>query len=159
MTETAKTTATPKSAAKAKAGAAPEFEIPNSLREFAERSLDQTRDAYGKFRDAMQDTASVIEQSTTKAADTTTDMNLKAIDFAKSQLDASFDLTRKLLKTRDLSEAVELQVEFARKQVESYNAQAKDMTEFASKAAQDVAEPLKAHMNKSMEQFRGVLPS
>ncbi len=35
MTETAKTTATPKAKAKA---AAPEFEIPNSLREFAERS-------------------------------------------------------------------------------------------------------------------------
>ena len=161
MPETAK--AAPKSkktaTTTATATATPEFELPKSVREFAERGLDQTREAYGQFKTAAEEAAGLIEETTSKAADTATDMNLKAIDFAKSNVDATFELTRKLLKTRDINEAIELQVEFARKQVEAYNAQAKDMTTFATKAVQDATEPFKTQATKSWDQFRSVFPN
>jgi len=163
------TQAADKPAAKAKTAAAaagdtvahfptPEFELPKSAREFAERGLDQTRQFYGQFKDVAEETASAFEDSAAKAADTATAFGLKNIDYAKSNVDATFELTRKLLKTRDLAEVMELHADFAKARLDAANAHARAMSEWSSKVAAEAAEPFKGQFAKSFEQFRSYIP-
>jgi phasin len=134
-------------------------ELPKSAREFAEQGLDQTRKAYGRIKDAAEEAADALEASTSRAVDTATALGLKNIDFAKAHVDAAFDLTRKLLKSRDLFEAVELQTDFARARFEAANAHAKAVGEWSTKSAADAAAPFRTQVEKSFEQFRSLLPS
>jgi len=135
-----------------------QFELPQSFRQIAERSIDQSREAYGRMRDAAQETVELMEASATRATDTATEINLKTVDFVEANVDAGFELMRKLLKTRDAAEAVELQVAFARQQVETFGNQAKELGAVATRAVQEASEPFKQHVTRSFEQIRSSFP-
>lgn len=135
-----------------------QFDFPKGVREFAERSIETSRETYGKMRDAAQATAEALEKSTARATETAAAFNLKTVDFAEANIDAGFAHLRKLLKTRDAAEALEMQIDFARKQTDAFNAQAKELGEFAVKAAKDAGEPFTSHVAKSFEQFKTTFP-
>lgn len=141
------------------ANAAAAFELPESVRDLAEKSLDQSREAYGKFKGAAEEAATLIEDQAQAVSDTTTALNLKALTFAEANVNSAFELARKLLATKDLGEAVELQLAFARKQAETLGGQAKEFGELTNKAATDATKPYKAQMDKTISEFKNVLPS
>ena len=53
-----------------------------------------------------------------------------------------------------MTEIMELQVNFMRRQFESLTAQAEEIRELATKVATDTTEPFKAHVSKSMASFK-----
>ena len=130
------------------------FELPETVRDFAERGIEQSREVYGKLRDAAQQATSIMEESTAKATETATEFNIKNVDYVEANLEAGFDLTRKLLETRDPSKAIELQLAFARKQADAFNTHVKDMGAFASKNAPVMGEAFNTQVSKYFEQFR-----
>lgn len=135
------------------------FELPTSVREAAEKSLDQSRQAYENFKGTTDEVASVVEDQAQAVADSTAALNLKALDFAQNNLDSTFELARNLLATKDLGEAVELQLAFAAKQIEALNSQAREFGNLTTKAAKDAAKPYGAQVEKAISQFKDVLPS
>ena len=135
------------------------FELPASIREAAEKSLDQSRQAYDKFKGAAEEAATVLEDQAQLVADNTAELNLKTLSFAESNIASTFDLARKLLGTKDLNEAVELQVAFARKQIEALGGQAKEISELSTKAATEASKPYSAQMEKAMSEFKDGFPS
>ncbi|NND49101.1 MAG: hypothetical protein HKN60_02485 [Rhizobiales bacterium] len=130
------------------------FELPETVRDMAERGIEQTREAYGKMRDAAQQATTILEESTSKASETATAFNLKNVDYAEANVEAGFELARKLFETRDPAKAVELQLAFARKQTEAFNTHVKEMGAFATKNTPAMGEAFNNQFTKYFEQFR-----
>ena len=139
-----------------KAAAAPKFDMPNiempeMVREFAEKSVQQAKDVYARIKSAAEETTDVLEDTYTNATKGATEFNLKALEALRANVNASFDYTRELFGSKSLAEAVELSATHMRKQFESLSAQAKTLSTLAQKVAAETAEPIKAGMSKTMK--------
>jgi phasin len=130
------------------------FEIAPAIREAAERGVRQLRDAYDRYRAVAEDTTDLIEESYSTAARGVTELQLKALDVAKANTNAAFDLMRDLVNATSVSEAVELQTAFVRKQFEAFTEQAKDVAALTSKVTADTAGPVRSGLQRSTELIR-----
>src|SRR5689334_4132470 len=61
----------------------PKFEVPPAFREFAEKGVAQTKDAYEKMKAAAEETTEVLEASYSTAAKGSTEYGLKLIEIAR----------------------------------------------------------------------------
>ncbi|OKL42354.1 phasin family protein [Pseudovibrio exalbescens] len=165
MSET--TTATSKTAAKtrtAKASASKTaekevpsmstVEMPAVFREMTEKSVDSAREAYAKFKDASEEATGRMEETLEATRDGLSEMNIKAIDAAQENTNAMFAHMKDMFGAKTLSEAIELQSTFARKQYEAMTSQAKDIQETAAKLTNSMSEPAKAAFEKAMKESK-----
>jgi len=102
------------------------FEIPNELRDFADRSVEQARKAFEGFLTVAQRAAGV----STEAA--TTPPGVKAVStqvlaFTEQNVNAAFDLAHKLVRAKDPQEAFALQSEYVKAQLAALQSQAKEL--------------------------------
>ena len=123
--------------------------IPESVRALAEKTVDQTREAYDRSTDAFEASVTTFEQSFDAAGQGAAAFNRKIIDIARRNLDASFDLAKSLAGAKSLTDMVELQTAFWRKQFGTLTAQAEEVRELSTKVTADATEALKAHMARS----------
>ena len=112
------------------------FEIPQQLRELAQKNVEQARAAYGQFMDAM---AQAVRACSYASSDTVTSgfraVQEEAIQFAKENAEAGFALANELTKAKDLQDVLRLQSSFAQKQMESYARQAQELGRLMAEAA------------------------
>ena len=120
--------------------------IPEGVRALAESTVDQTREAYHRSTDAFDASVATFEKSFDAAGQGAAAFNRKIIDIARRNLDASFDLAESLAGAKNLSDMVELQAAFWRKQFGTLTAQAEEVRVLSSKVTADATEALKAHM-------------
>jgi len=141
-----------KSAAKEAAAAFsfPTFEVPEMFRSFSEQGLNQTREAYARMKSAAEDATDVMEESLETARETFRDAQFKAIDLAKANTDASFDLFRKLLTTTSVGDALQLQTAFARERFEALVDYSKDVQATMTKVGSEASKPAKAIFDKAV---------
>jgi phasin len=112
-----------------------EFQIPQQLRELAEKSVEQARSAYGQFLDGMAE--AVRAWSTVPSAVMTSGFKVvqeRAIQFAKENAEAGFALASELAQAKDLQEVLRLQSNFAQKQMQSYARQAQELGRLMAEA-------------------------
>jgi len=105
-----------------------EFQIPQQLRELAEKNVEQARVAYGQFLDGMAE--AVRAWSTVPSAVMTSGFKVvqeRAIQFAKENAEAGFALASELAKAKDLQDVLRLQSNFAQMQMQSYARQAQEL--------------------------------
>jgi phasin len=124
------------------------FEVPEQMRAFAEKGVSQARESYTKFKDAAETHNSTIEAVFTTATKGATDYSAKLLDIVKSNTAASLDFAQELVGTKSLPQAMELWSAHAKKQVETFTAQAKELAELTQKIATETAEPIKAGASK-----------
>lgn len=129
----------------------PNIEVPEMVREFAEKSVQQAKDAYARIKSAAEETTDVLEDTYTSATKGATEFNLKALEALRVNVNASFDYARELMGSKTLADAVELSASHMRKQFEQLSAQAKTLSALAQKVATETAEPIKAGMSKTMK--------
>jgi len=120
--------------------------IPESVRALAEKTVDQTREAYDRSTDAFDASVTTFEKSFDAAGQGAAAFNRKIIDIAKRNLDSSFDLAKSLAGAKSLADMVELQTAFWRKQFGTLTAQAEEVRELSTKVTDDTAKAVKAHM-------------
>ena len=84
------------------------FEVPGSIREFAEKGVTQAREAYEKFKEAAQSSNETLEAVYSSATKGASDYTSKLIDIARTNANASFDLAEKLIHVKSPSEALSL---------------------------------------------------
>ncbi len=113
----------------------PNLEIPTEMRDFAEKSVDQARTAVGTVMANAMKAADQVQTSSQTFQSTMTAAVAKGFDHAQTNANATFDFAQKLVRTRDLREAFELQSEFVRSQFAALQAQAKDFGSLAQNAA------------------------
>jgi phasin len=124
------------------------FEVPEQVRAFAEKGVSQARENYTKFKDAAETHNSAIEAVFTNATKGVTEYSAKLLDIIKSNTTAGFDFAQELVTVKTLPQAMELWSAHARKQVETFTAQSKELTELAQKIATETAEPIKTSASK-----------
>ena len=127
----------------------PGVEVPEAVREFAEKGVQQAKDNYAKFKAAADQATGIWEESYANASKGAAEFNLKALDALRTNVNAAFDYTRELLATQTLAEAVELSSSHARKQFETLSAQAKDLAGTAQKIAAEASGPITAGAAKA----------
>ncbi|MEP3279079.1 MAG: phasin [Stappiaceae bacterium] len=157
---TARTNAT--KAAPKKVAPAPEnevfsmqnIEVPTAVREVAEKSVEQARVAYDKFKTVAEGATDVLEDSMESSRQSMIEINVRALDAARANTDATFDFFKELVSVKSISEAVELQSAFARKQFEAVTEQSKELQELSTKFAGDVAAPAKDAFEKVTKDFK-----
>ena len=124
------------------------FEVPEQMRAFAEKGVSQARDNYAKFKDAAEAHNGTIEAVFTTASKGASEYTAKLMEFVKANTTSALDFAQELLGAKTPSEALELWTTQARKNLETFNAQAKELTELGQKVASQTAEPIKASASK-----------
>jgi phasin len=107
------------------------YEIPAEMRDFAEKSVEQARRAMDGFIGAAQRTVDTLEGSATTVQASARDMTRKTFSYAEQNIQAAFDLAQRMVRAKDVQEAMQIQAEFVRTQFESMQTQ---MKEFGSMA-------------------------
>lgn len=160
MTEAEKTVAAPKAAKKvaAKTEATDVFalagvDMPEMLRDAAEKGVKQAKDTYEKMRTAAEEATDMIEDQMETARTGFVAVNAKALDAAKANIDATFKFAKDVLGVKTVAEAIELQTSFARQQFDLVSAQAKEMQELVTKVATEASAPVKDAVSKAMKDF------
>lgn len=114
----------------------PKFEIPESMRELAERNMEQARTAYSQFMDVTRKAQEMMTRSSMSMASGIREMQERSLRYTQHNLDASFNFASELARARDPKEAMEIQAKFARQQMESYNEQAQELSRLMASTAQ-----------------------
>jgi phasin len=104
-----------------------DFQIPQELREFAEKNIEQARAAYGQLTEAMTQAVRAWSAPSTVMASEFKVVQERAIQFAKENADAGFTLASELAKAKDLQDILRLQSNFAQTQMQSYARQAQEL--------------------------------
>jgi phasin len=128
----------------------PKFEVPEVMRSFAEQGMKQTRDAYARAKNAAEEATDILEDSLETSRKSMRDAQFKALDMAKANTDATFELMRQLMSAGSVSDALQLQTAFARERFEAFVSYSKDMQEMMSKAGADAGKPAKAIFDKTL---------
>ena len=124
------------------------FEVPEQMRAFAEKGVSQARDSYAKFKDAAETHNGTIEAVFTSASKGASAYSAKLIEFFKANTTSSLDFAQELFGVKSPAAAMELWTSHARKQFETFSAQAKELAELGQKVATETVEPIKASASK-----------
>jgi phasin len=114
----------------------PQLEIPEAVRQVAERNLDQARAAYNRFVDMMRQAQEMIAKSSGAMTESALEIQQKALRFAEQNMEAGFQMASELARARDLKEYLEIQGRHAQKQMQTYAQQAQDLGRMMAEAAQ-----------------------
>ena len=125
--------------------------VPEILRSATEQVVDGSREAYERTKDAMENTVEMLEASIDRAGQGAVALNRKVIDIAQTNLNSGFDLAKDLSGAKTVTELLEAQAAFARKQFETFTVQAEEFRNLSARVATETAEPLKSHMSRSIE--------
>jgi phasin len=118
----------------------PSYEIPTEMRDFAEKSVEQARKAFDSFMGAAQRTVDTLENSASNVQSNTTDITRKTFNYAEQNVTAAFEHAQKLVRAKDVQEAMQLQAEFVRNQFAAMQNQMRDLGAIAQAAAQTAAQ-------------------
>ncbi|MGK6314047.1 phasin [Neorhizobium sp. DT-125] len=128
--------------------------LTESFREFAEKGATQSRDAYAKMKVAAEEATKTVETTMQSAQAGSVELGLKAIDALRTNADMSLSHMEALLGVKSVSELLELQTAFIRKQTEVTVEQAKSMQDAARKLAEELTKPGKEAAEKAMATFK-----
>src|SRR3712207_457198 len=110
------------------------------MRDFAEKSVEQARKAFDGFMGAAQRTVDTLENSASNVQANTTDITRKTFTYAEQNISAAFEHAQRLVRAKDVQEAMQLQAEFVRSQFAAMQNQMRDLGAIAQAAAQNAAQ-------------------
>jgi phasin len=113
------------------------FEIPDQIRDMADRSVEQARKAIGQYLDATQQAVANAEGSARTVRDSAADVSRQALAFVEENVSTSFDFAHRVLQARTVEEIAALQREFLAKQMASLTEQGKSIGEMAGRATSE----------------------
>ena len=114
----------------------PQFEIPEAVRELAERNVEQARTAYGQFMEMARKVQDTVSKSQGAMAESAIELQSRVSKFAEENIQASFRFASDLSRARDLKEYIEIQQRYAQSQMKTYAHQAQELGKLMSEAAQ-----------------------
>jgi phasin len=118
--------------------AAPEhFEIPRDVRAFAEKSVEQAKQAFDGFISTAHQAVHALEGQAESARKGARHVTEKAMSFAEQNIARSFELAQQLVRAKDVQEVMRLQTDFIRSQMQILTEQAKELGESAGQAAKE----------------------
>ena len=104
-----------------------QFEIPSDMRKFAEKSVEQAKQAFDTFISAATQAVSTFEGQAESFRQGSDDVRRRAMTFAEQNVDASFEFAQRLVRAKDVQEVMRLQTEFVQSQMRALTEQAKEL--------------------------------
>jgi phasin len=109
------------------------FEVPAEMRELAEKSVAQAKQAFDGFIAATQHAVGTAETQVKSMQTGAKGAGELAMRFAERNVTASFEFAQKLLHARDAQEVTALQAEYVKSQLAALTEQAKELSQQATK--------------------------
>lgn len=128
--------------------------VTDQVRDFAEKSVAQTKDAYAKMKESAEGAQKTFEDNLKVAQSASSEVALKAVAALRVNAEAGLDHLEALIGVKSFSDFVELQTSFFRKQAELVADQAKDLQAVTAAAAEKVSAPVKAAFDKAAKEFK-----
>jgi phasin len=110
------------------------FEIPEQMRQAADKSVGQARKAVEQFLDATQKAVASVEGSAKSVGEGAADLSRQSLAFVEENVAASFDLAQRLVQARTIEEMAALHQEFIRRQLAAVAEQGKTLSAMAERA-------------------------
>ena len=111
------------------------FEMPAEMKMFAEKSMEQARQAFDSFVTATQQAVTHAESRAKTAHEGAKDVVGLAMKFSERNIAASFEFAHKLLQAKDAKEVTAIHGEYVNSQVAALTEQAKELSKHAGKLA------------------------
>jgi hypothetical protein len=92
------------------------FEIPAQMRAFAEKSMEQAKQAFDSFVSATQQAVNSADKQAAGAKD----VGELAIRFAERNIAASFEFAQRLVRAKDTQEVMALHADYVKSQVAAF---------------------------------------
>jgi phasin len=122
--------------------------FPQATREFAEKTVVQTREAFDRSNVALEAAVDTLERTFDAAAQGAFALNRKIIEIARQNLDSSFDLAKSLVGAKNLAEIVELQAAYWGKLFGALRPQTEEVRTLASNVATNTVGPTNTQASK-----------
>jgi phasin len=119
------------------------FDIPDQMREVADKSVQQAKQAFDQFMEATQQAVAKAEGSVQSLRDGASDMNRQALAFMENNLASSFDVAQRLVRARTVEEVASIQQEFLSRQMAAIAEQGKQLGEMLGRTASEAADKAK----------------
>ena len=116
------------------------FEVPEPIRELAEKNVAQARAAYGQFMDAMAQGLEMWSRAM-PSNEVTAGFKVaqeRAIRFAKQNAEACFALASELANAKNIQDMLAIQSRYAQTQMQAYALQAQELGRLMTEATQSV---------------------
>jgi len=104
-----------------------DYQVPTQMREFAEKSIEQARNAFEEFIGLAQKAVGSAEARALPMPSGVKEFGAKAMGYAEANVKAAFDHAQKLVQAKDLQEVLQLQSEYLKAQVATLQEQAKEI--------------------------------
>lgn len=114
----------------------PQLEIPEPVRELAERNVEQVRSAYNQFMEMARQAQGLVAKSQGAMAAGALEVQAQVMRFAEQNIESSFNFAGELARARDLKEYLDIQSRYAQQQMQAYARQAQDLGRLMSEVAQ-----------------------
>jgi phasin len=112
-------------------------EIPEALRELMKMSIEQARRAFETFVSTSEKTWKSLEASSPSGRAQLYALNAKIAEITRLNAEANFALATRLAEAKDLNQAIELQSDHVRKQMESFVRQLEEMRDLTAQMIQE----------------------
>ena len=94
------------------------FDVPPEMRAFAEKSVDQARQAFDGFISAAHQAMSAFEGQAETARKGAKDVTEKAMTFAERNITSAFEFAQELVRARDVQDVLRLQADYIKRQMQ-----------------------------------------
>jgi phasin len=111
------------------------FEIPPQMREFAEKSVEQAKQAFENFVAAAQHAVKTAENQAANTRSGAKEVGALALQFAERNMNSSFEFLQKLVHAKDSAEVMTLHRDYVSGQISALTEQAKELGKQATKLA------------------------
>ena len=126
----------------------------DQFRAFTEKGVEQSKEAYAKFKTGTENAQKALETSFETAKSAGSDLSLKTIAALRANAETDFAHLEALVGVTSISQLFELQTSYLRKRVELAVSQAKDFQSASAKAAEEVVKPVKDVFEKSFRELK-----
>jgi len=128
-------------------------EITSDVTAIAQKTVDQAQAAFEKAGEIAHSNVQLFDAAANACKNHFNDFQLKAIEFAQANVNASFGFARKLMAVKEPAEAFNLQQAFLREQGEALQRQATELNEIAVALAKEAVKPVQDTVVKSFTDF------
>jgi phasin len=112
-------------------------EMPDAMRDLMKMSIEQAKRAFDTFVSTTEKTWKTLETTSQSTRASLQALNTKIADITRQNAEANFALAMKLAESKDINQALELQSDHARKQMETFAHQLEEMRDLAAKMIQE----------------------
>ncbi len=133
-------------------------EVPDAVTDLVKLSIEQAKRAFDTFVATSEKNLKAFEAASQSARSSLHELNAKIAEITRENTEANFALAMRLAESKDFKQALELQSEHAKKQMETFARQLEQMRDLAAQLIENAKQAATSAEAKSPT-YAGETPS